>query len=160
MRPVATALLLAAACLGGLALWCQWLEAPYDYYATPSSLPDRGAAADPGWKTLPASAREIHYQRDLDSNDSVLAFRFDAAEGCEWLGRLEEVSAESVSGARIDLPRLRFGWWPDVLRGRLEPEALRQSGYRFFREHQPQPEPWYWAVDCANGRAYRWNLGF
>jgi hypothetical protein len=160
VRLVATSLLLVAALLGGLLLWCQWVEAPYYYYATASSLPDRAGARDPGWKTLPDSAREIHRQYDLDSNESVLAFQFDAALGCGWLDHLEELSPESVPSARIDLPRFRRGWWPAELGGRLEADQLRESSYRFFREPQPHPEPWYWAVDCANGRAYRWNLGF
>ena len=99
---------------------CFW-ERPESSYSSFAEA-ERSAAVDKGWipAWLPSSATEIREMHDIDTNESMLAFTYDAEQGWELPS-----DCQPVSYAQIASPRFSRRWWPD-------PESLEQA-YELYR---------------------------
>mgnify|MGYP003603301690 CR=1 FL=1 len=143
--------LLTVALFGLLAIACR--ETVESSYPDLASVRLQGAFTR-GWLPayLPSSATSLLERHNLDSNATLLAFRFDPAEA--FIG-----SAPCVSVAEAEVPappRLgRTKWWPrDLL-------SAPRGGLRLFRcedsRSSQQPGHAWLALDSARGEAFFWR---
>lgn len=120
-------------------------ESPEVYYQTFEAVVTDGAVSRgwvPAW--LPKSANEIHEKHDLDTNQSLLAFRFNASEKVEVGGDCERIDPYKPKG-----PPFKVSWWPsDVPASKLS--TYRHSFYSceggkaFLALSEKQGEGFYW----------------
>jgi len=116
------------------------------------SYPDRTAAeaagaVSRGWipEWIPKSARQIHEMHDVDTNTSILAFRFDGNEAIDLTRVCEQVS-------RKELPAvpLRASWWPND----VPPSDLATHRHVYYSCDSGEA---YLAISTQQGEAYYWR---
>lgn len=114
-RRFAVLLLLAAAVSG-----CFW-ERPESSYSSFAEA-KRSGAIDKGWipAWIPSSATDIREMHDIDTNESMLTFTYDAQQSWEL-----PADCQPVSYSQTTSPRFSRNWWPS-------PDSLEQS-YEFYR---------------------------
>lgn len=115
------------------------------YYQTFEAAVTAGAVSKgwvPAW--LPKSANEIHEKHNLDTNQSMLAFRFNASEKLEVGG-----DCERIDPYKPKEPPFKASWWPsDVPASKLS--TYRHSFYSceggkaFLALSEKQGEGFYW----------------
>ena len=143
--------LLAVVAFGLLSVACrETVESSYPDLATARLE----GALSRGWLPayLPESATSLRERHNLDSNATLLFFRFDSADAFT-------ASAPCVAVAEAEVPappRLgRTKWWP---KGLL---SARRGGLRLFRCQDPrlpkQPSHSWLAIDAARGEAFFWR---
>lgn len=132
-------------------------EQPYRHYAGTTeaiAAGERERGWLPAW--LPASARDVHLQGDLDTNDWWLRARLWPAAADSLRRRLSPVVPESV---RVRRPRAAKSWWFEGLAqqqpangGALNAELFRGTG-------EPVPRTTVVAFDRTSPTVFVWTRG-
>jgi hypothetical protein len=106
-----------------------------------------------GWlpQVLPARATEIRERHNVDTNEIVGSFAFQATDA-EALRGLEQIPQERVR--QIAGPHRVPSWWPEVLRGDLEPPELARADLEILKEKQGE---FLFAIDWKTGRCFFWS---
>lgn len=119
-------------------------EAPESYYPTYAGAEAAGAITH-GWITagFPKSAVEIHEKHDLDTNQSMLAFRY----GSEQLAFDKDCA--QVDPFEPKEPPFKVSWWPaDVPASRFSTYRhvfySCEGGRAFFAVLPGNTEAFYW----------------
>ena len=104
---------------------------------------DRDGATRRGWipDWLPPSARTLREAHDLDTNQTVLSFRYDPAERFQIPGHCAPVKA-----AEVRQPPFKMSWWPKAVF--MSAPSVSGSGCgrrlrvpRQFQDHQRLRHP-------------------
>lgn len=120
-------------------------ETPEVYYPTFKEAVSDGAVAR-GWipEWLPKSAVEIHERHNLDTNRSMLAFRFDGTEKIEF-----GATCERIEPVKAREPTFKVPWWPeDVPPNKLSTHRHSfyscEGGEAFLAISEELGESFYW----------------
>ena len=99
---------------------CFW-ERPESSYASFAEA-QRSGAVEKGWipTWIPSSATDIREIHDIDTNESMLSFAYDAQQGWDL-----PTDCQPANYTRISSPRFSRRWWP-------APESL-EATYEFYR---------------------------
>ena len=132
---------------------CRDIEVVTATYATLAEARQAGAIAN-GWmpQGLPEGAHDIREAHDLDTNRRWGLFSFSGADhdAMRALLTIEELPPGRLS---CDVPG-RIEWWPVLLRGTVDREAVRAAGLRAYRTRAGRL---VFAVNWNQGRAYYWT---
>jgi hypothetical protein len=133
---------------------CRNLEVVTASYASLEEARREGALAG-GWvpEGLPPGTRDIREAHDLDTNRRWGLFSYPPEEA-DALRRLVRQEEFPLAGVSCDVPA-RIEWWPVLLRGMLDPEAIRTTG---LRAHRAASGDLIFLVNWQQGRAYYWSL--
>jgi hypothetical protein len=116
-------------------------ERPEAFYSDAAAARAAGTWI-PNW--LPKSARDIHELHDIDTNQSLLAFSFDPAEGPVLTPSCTQIQNEAMRP-----PRFKPAWWPmDV-----PSSSLTTDRHTYYRCHNGA----YVAVSIKDGQLYHWR---
>lgn len=125
-------------------------EQPYRHHASAVQAGER--ASLPAW--LPASARDVHLQGDLDTIDGWLRAELSPTAADSLRASLEPVSADSV---RVRQPRRGEGWWFESLIAQ-HPENDGGLNADLFRGRgTPVPRTTVVAFDRTSSRVFAWT---
>jgi hypothetical protein len=108
---------------------------------------DRDGATRRGWipDWLPPSARTLREAHDLDTNQTVLSFRYDPAERFQIPGHCAPVKA-----AEVRQPPFKMSWWPKG----VPPGPFVTPSHAFFSCGNGRA---FLAVASSSGEAYYWR---
>lgn len=118
-------------------------EASYADLATA----ERAGAIRQGWipDWVPRSAREIRELHDLDTNQSMLSFRYDPNDLLTVPSTCSQVRPSEVSPAPF-----RASWWPND----VPPSAFVTHRHAFFA---CEPGRAFLAISDGQGEAHYWR---
>ena len=142
------------ACLIGLfSIGCANADVVTASYATLDEA-RRDEAIARGWipEGLPPGTHDIREAHDLDSNRRWGLFNFPHDES-DVLRRLLKPEERPLAGARLNAPA-RIEWWPVLLRGALDPEAIAATG---LRAYESAGGDLIFLVNWKQCRAYYWS---
>jgi hypothetical protein len=132
---------------------CRDLEVVTASYANLAEARQAGAVA---WNRvpegLPSGTTDMREAFNADTHVRWGLFSFPVAEAAT-LKALLEPSEFSVSGQECRPPR-RIEWWPILLRGSLDAEAVAAAGLKAYRSRDGALIV---AVNWNQGRAYYWS---
>jgi hypothetical protein len=130
-------------------------EQRYRHYTSAAQAAAAGERARgwlPAW--LPASARDVHLQGDLDTNAWWVRADLSAAAADSLRLLLEPVSADSI---RVPQPRRGAGWWFESL-VQQHPENDGGLNADLFRGRgTPVPRTTVVAFDRTSSRVFAWT---
>jgi hypothetical protein len=132
---------------------CGDLDVVTESYGTIGEARQAGAVA-PGRVPdgLPAGTTDIREAYNAESGRRWGLFNFPAAEG-DQLKALLTADALLLEGQDVAPPR-RIEWWPLILRGPLDANAIAATGLRAYRSRGGDL---VFAVNWNQGRAYYWS---
>ena len=118
-------------------------ETPEVYYPTYSEAISDDAVGRgwiPAW--LPKSAIDIHEIHNIDTNRSMLAFRWDGADNMEFRSECEEIEPGLAEEPAFHVP-----WWPrDVADNSQQPYSFYacEGGRAFLAISRERRKARYW----------------
>jgi hypothetical protein len=136
---------------------CDWLERPeYSFPNTDQAI--KSGLVEKGWipkGLLPQSAKDIHINYDMDSNETWIAFHFDDSNAmANYNNSLNPAPME------ITLPRANrsksLSWWPSDLNNGVDFSTLH-SKYLFYR--LPIGHDGFIAIYIEQKQVYFWSHG-
>lgn len=136
-----------------MSLFCLALQVSCSdqYESSYPSLADakRAGAVDRGWLPdfLPPGSRDIHEVHNIDTNQTWCAFAFVFADSDVLRRNLLVLGSAEISAIYVRSPGL--SWWPDVLEGQLDPDAIARSGFEMYGTGSV-----VFAIDWKKGRAF------
>jgi hypothetical protein len=106
----------------------------------------RAGAVERGWipDWLPQGARAIHEVHDLDTNQSLLAFSFDPADGPVLTQSCTQIQREALEAVPFSA-----SWWPDD----VPPSSLVTHRHVYYRCQNGA----FVAVSVEDGQLYYWH---
>jgi hypothetical protein len=132
---------------------CRDLEVLTASYANLAEARQAGAlAAGRVPEGLPPGTTDMREAFNADTNARWGLFNFPVAQG-PALKALLEPSEFSVSGQECRPPR-RIEWWPILLRGALDAEAVKAAGLKAYRSRDGAL---IFVLNWTQGRAYYWS---
>jgi hypothetical protein len=112
-----------------------------------------------GWipdDILPRSSRDIHEIHDLSPSTEWCAFKFVPTDAQSLLKNLRH--ADVLPSSMRSVPSPHVSWWPSVLAGKLDREAIRRAGFDLYVVERPATASttavWLFAIDQSKGRAF------
>jgi hypothetical protein len=112
-----------------------------------------------GWipdDLLPGSSRTIHEVHDLSPSTEWCAFEFDPADSQRLRKNLKSVEVIPAPVRRVPNPHV--SWWPDMLKGNLEMEAIHREKFELYTVERPETsvttEILLFAIDWSKGRGF------
>lgn len=128
------------------------------FYASLSEARKNGAV-DRGWvpdDILPDSSHKIRELHNLSPSREWCAFEFASGDS-EKLGKsLSSIDVLPASVRRIPNPDVL--WWPNALKGDIDPQRLRNFGFSLYVVERPansvMTEISLFAVDWTKGQAF------
>jgi len=155
---VGTVILLIAAWLVFTRLSAKFGDRYESFYPSLTEA-DKDGAITRGWipdDILPSSSRTIHEVHDLSPSTEWCAFEFDPADSQRLRTNLKRVDIIPVPVRRV--PNPNASWWPRVLRGDLDVEAIHREKFELYAVERPETsvttEILLFAIDWSNGRGY------
>ena len=132
---------------------CRDLEVVTASYNTLADARNAGAISG-GWlpEGLPPGTTDVREAHNPDTNARWGLFNFPVAQA-PALKALLEPSEFSVSGQECRPPR-RIEWWPILLRGALDAEAVKAAGLKSYRSRDGAL---IFVLNWTQGRAYYWS---
>ncbi|MBW3571580.1 MAG: hypothetical protein KY467_10780 [Gemmatimonadetes bacterium] len=130
-------------------------EQPYRQYASASEAVAAGER-DRGWLPvwLPLSARDVHLQGDLDTNQWWLRVQLSRAAADSLRTVLVPVPADSVRAQR---PRGSGRWWFEALVQHAPENDHALNAHLFRGTGRPVPRTTIVAFDRLSDRVYVWG---
>ena len=130
-------------------------EQPYRQYPTVAAAVAAGER-ERGWLAgwVPANARELHLQGDLDTHAWWLRFELPAAAADSLRQVLEPATAVSPPNVR---PRRAQGWW---IQGRIEQQPATDAApclEVFHGTGAPVGTGTFVAFECTSPRVFAWS---
>jgi hypothetical protein len=126
----------------GSQIACETLESTYPTRADA----ERDGAFARGWlpDLLPRGSRNIREIHDLDTNRVWCSFDFQPEDARALRAALDRVRPRNAL-FKVQSPGVR--WWPPVLRGEIDLDAIARSGLDLRRDGAT-----LWAIDWRQGR--------
>jgi hypothetical protein len=120
---------------------------------------EKDGAITRGWipdDLLPSSSHAIHEVHDLSPSTQWCAFEFDPADSQRLRKNLKSVDLIPAPVRR--LPNPQVSWWPRVLKGKLDMEAIHKEKFELYAVERPETsvttEILLFAIDWPKGRGY------
>jgi hypothetical protein len=131
----------------------------YEFFYPSLAEADKDGAITRGWvpeDLLPSSSRAIHEVHYLSPSTEWCAFEFDAADTQRLRQNLKRVDVIPVPVRRVPNPNVP--WWPGVLKGNLETEAIHKEKLDLYTVERPatavSTEILLFAIDWSKGRGF------
>jgi hypothetical protein len=120
---------------------------------------NKDGAITRGWipdEFLPRSSRDIHEIHDRSPSREWCAFEFVPTDSQKLLRNLKHADVLPVSLRHV--PRPGVSWWPSVLVGNLDAEAIHKAGFDLYVVEMPATSVttavWLFAIDWSKGRGF------
>lgn len=120
---------------------------------------DKDGAITRGWipdDLLPTHSRDIHEIHELSPSTEWCAFEFPAADSDSLEKSLQSVDVLPPAVRRVPNPGV--SWWPPVLTGTLDTEAIHKAGLHLYAIERPATsvtsDVLLFAIDWEKGRGF------
>jgi hypothetical protein len=120
---------------------------------------DKAGAINRGWvpdDIMPASSKNIRIVGELSPSKEWCAFEFSLGDAEILRKSLKTVDVLPPSVARVPTPGV--SWWPEVLRGNLDPERINKAGLQLYEIERPANSVnmgiYLFALDWPRGRGF------
>jgi hypothetical protein len=120
---------------------------------------NKNGAITRGWipdEFLPRSSRDIHEIHDLSPSTEWCAFEVVPTDSQKLLRNLKHLDVLPASMRHVPSPGV--SWWPSVLVGNLDAEAIHKAGFDLYIVEMPATSVtttvWLFAIDWSEGRGF------
>jgi len=155
---VATVILLIAAWLVFTRLSAK-LNDRYESFYLSLAEADKDGAITRGWipaDILPSGSRAIHEVHDLSPSREWCSFEFASDDAEKLRKNLKRIDLLPPSVRVVRDPDV--AWWPTALKGNLDTERIRNSGFDLYQIEIPAnsvtTDVLLFAVDWSKGRGF------